>query len=109
MQQTSARFFIENFSHVFLLQSGHLKAPVFAGFLAFASSITPVLHFLHFLQFHHFTPKISICVLSISRYMRTLRTKVRMSLNPLFTWVLEDKLFWRFHFLENENWSSHEY
>lgn len=43
------------------------------------------------------------------RYMRTLRVKVRMSQNSLFTWLLEDRRFLTPHFLENQNRSSEWY
>ncbi len=43
------------------------------------------------------------------RYMRTLRTKVRMSSNPICTWVLEGWCFLTPHFLENENRSRDGY
>ena len=40
------------------------------------------------------------------RYMRTLRSEVRMSSNPVFAWVLENQPFCALHFLENERRSS---
>ena len=69
-------------------------------FAAFRSCFTPVLHFLHFTDFT--TQNLHFHALHL-RYMRTLGAKVRMSGDPLFTWVSEDRRFLSLHFLENEN------
>ena len=53
-----------------------------------------------------FYPK-NLCFYSLYlRYMRTLRSEVRMSSNPGFTRVSEDRHFLTFYFLENEKRSS---
>ena len=75
-------FYRQLFSRLFALALAGLKSPVFIGFPELYSVVRPVPHFLHF---RYFALKISVFTLSISDTCETLRVKVRMSSNPLFT------------------------